>query len=251
MLAALPLLGALSCQAITAPAYIAVDLLTGTVLAEQRADDVRSIASITKLVVAKSTATLDQAELITITKSDISSGHMKSTPLRIGSTYTRKQLTELALVSSDNVAAIALGRTAPDIISSVATIVEPSGLNPANTSTARSLAHLASELYQTEVAEVTTRTVTEVGARHSTNPFLTKAGWQFFLSKTGFINDSGGCLVVITKINDKLTTVVILGASNTKQRWLDLAELRQQLGDSNFYIPIKVKHVQRRRNSAH
>ena len=230
-------------HALTAQAYIVADLKTGEVLLEQGADEERSIASITKLFVAQSTAKLDQNELLTVTKADVKAGQMRSSPLRAGVAYTRRQLTELALVSSDNIAAETLGRTAPDTITQHATIVEPSGLDPANKSTARKLAEAARELYESEVAEVSIRPKTEVGARQSTNPLLTKSGWEFYLSKTGFIRNAGGCLVVITKINDRQVIAVILGAKGTKQRWLDLIELRQRLGDKNFYIPIKVKDV--------
>lgn len=210
---------------------------------EKNADEVRPIASITKLIIAEASAKLDQTELIKITKGDIKNGRMRSTPLRVGKSYTRAQLTELALVSSDNVAANALGHSVPLNANSLATLVEPTGLNPNNKSTARQLAAIANALYTTEVAEISTRTSTEIGRRHSTNPLLTKEGWKFYLSKTGFISASGGCLVVITDIAGKKVIAVILGASNTKQRWLDLAELRRDLGDTNFYTPVRVTKV--------
>jgi D-alanyl-D-alanine endopeptidase (penicillin-binding protein 7) len=225
--------------AVSADAYIITDM-EGKVLLEKNADEVRAIASISKLVVAQNSVALDPNELITISRSDIRDGKMRSTPLRVGEAYTRKQLTELALVSSDNVAAVALGRTVPENRSAHATIVEPSGLSPDNRSSARRVAELARSLYKTEVAEVSTRPATEVGGRRSTNPLLTKEGWSFYLSKTGFINSSGGCLVVITEIAQKPVTVVILGAKNTKQRWIDLVELRRQLGDRDFFVPVKV-----------
>jgi D-alanyl-D-alanine carboxypeptidase len=235
--------------AVTADAYLVTDL-EGKVLLEKNVDEVRPIASISKLVVASNSVTLDPLELITISKYDFRDGHMRSSPLRIGQSYTRKQLIEMALVSSDNVAAIALGRSVPGNLSAFATIVEPSGLNPANTSSARQLAELARSLYKTEVAEISTRPRTEIGDRHSTNPLLTKAGWSFYLSKTGFINSSGGCLVVITEIQTQPVVVVILGAKNTKERWLDLIELRRQLGDRDFYVPVKMIISKRKKRRA-
>jgi D-alanyl-D-alanine endopeptidase (penicillin-binding protein 7) len=222
--------------------------MNGKVLLERNADDVRPIASISKLVVAAHSAQLDPTELITITKGDVKAGHMKSTPLQIGHAYTRHQLEELALIPSDNVAAIALGRSVPDNVSLYATIVEPSGLNPLNTSSARQLAEMAKALYQTDIAELSTHPKAEIGDRRSTNPLLTKEGWLFYLSKTGFINSSGGCLVVITEINNEVVTVVILGARNTHERWQDLIEIRRSLGDTGFYVPIKVKAVTKTRS---
>jgi D-alanyl-D-alanine carboxypeptidase len=222
--------------------------MDGNVLLEKNADDIRPIASISKLVVVNNSLPLDPLELIRISKFDFrDAAGGKHSALKPGQMYTRKQLEELALVSSDNVAAVALGRTVPENQSSYATIVEPSGLSPQNTSSARQLALLAKELYQTDVAEISTRTVTEVGKRNSTNPLLTKEGWSFYLSKTGFINSSGGCLVVITEINKAVVTVVILGAANTKERWSDLIELRRMLGDTGFYVPVKVTAVRKKR----
>jgi len=242
LLVVLSLLWPCFSYALSADAYLIIDM-DGKVMAEKNADEVRSIASITKLLIAEGSVKLDQAELIEVTKDDVKKGRMRSTPLRAGKSYTRAQLTELALVSSDNVAANTLGRSVPLDANSLATLVEPTGLNPKNKSTARQLAVLAKDLYTTEVAEISTRTSTEIGNRHSTNPLLTREGWKFYLSKTGFISASGGCLVVITDIAGKKVMAVILGASNTKQRWLDLAELRRNLGDTNFYTPVRVTKV--------
>ena len=231
---------AASVQAQTANAYIVQDL-SGEVLLQRNADDQRPIASITKLFTARAAEKLDPNELITIKKSDIQQGRMRSTPLKAGQSYTRQQLIELALISSDNVAAIALGRSATFSDTPHATLVEASGLDANNQSSARQLAEVARELYNTDLAAISTHTHATVGNRKSTNPLLTQEGWTFYLSKTGFINSSGGCLVVITQMAGRVVTVVILGASNTKQRWKDLAALRRQLGDTDFSEPVPQK----------
>lgn len=240
LLAALTILWAGAATAQTANAFIVQDL-SGEVLLQRNADDQRPIASITKLFTAKAAEKLDPNELITIEKSDIQQGRMRSTPLKAGQSYTRQQLIELALVSSDNVAAIALGRAAPFSDTPHAVLVEASGLDAANQSSARQLAAAARELYNTDLAAISTHTHATVGNRKSTNPLLTQSGWTFYLSKTGFINSSGGCLVVITQMAGRVVTVVILGASNTRQRWKDLAELRRQLGDTDFSEPVAAK----------
>lgn len=229
-------------NAITAHSYIVVDN-AGKVVLEKNPDVVHPIASITKLFVAEQSVKLSPDELIEILQTDVAAGRMRSTPLKVGSSYTRAQLTELALVSSDNVAAIALARSAkPE--TKRATLVEGSGLDPGNKSTARQLAVAARELYPV-VGPISIRMKTSVGERLSTNPLLNKEGWKFYLSKTGFISQSGGCLVVVLEVADKLMTIAILGSSNTKQRWDDLIELRQMLGDKEFYVPIKVVTLQR------
>lgn len=233
--------------AMTAQSYIVTDM-EGQTIIQMSPDDRRSIASITKLFVAEQAIKLDQDEMIEITKDDLRSGQMRSTPLRVGKAYSRRQLTELALVSSDNVAAIALGRSAPPD-TSYATLVESSGLNPENQSTARELANAARILYLTEIGRISVSNQTEIGRRHSTNPLLNKSGWEFLLSKTGFINQSGGCLVVILKISsqDRFVAISILGARNTKDRWQDLIEIRRILGDTDFYVPIKVNKILKKR----
>lgn len=236
--------------AITAKAYVVMDL-DGNVIVQKNPDTRRPIASITKLITAQRNADLPEDELITITEEDIRNGRMWSSPLRAGHSYTRRKLLELSLVNSDNVAAIALGRSSEikaDLPPNT-TYVEASGLNPMNRSTAREIAEYANSMYDSKLAEVSVQPYAFVGdiARKNTNPLIKARGWKFFLSKTGFINSAGGCLVVITKIKEKIVTVAILGSSDTKQRWRDLAEIREQLGDDDFARPtVPVKKRKRR-----
>lgn len=244
--------------ALSAKAFIVTDM-DGTVILSSAADEPRSIASITKLVTVKRNEDLDPNKRITITREDARAGnmHKRGTPLRVGRSYTRAQLIELALVSSDNVAAIALGRMAeqefvplPELPENTQ-IVEASGLDPNNQSTARELAELARSMYNTPTALNSIKGSTEIGKRGSTNPLLGAPGWTFHLSKTGFIRASGGCLVTITQIRDRMMTVVILGSKDTRQRWRDLAELRTMLGDVGFYEPTWTKARTKRHHTKH
>lgn len=253
LLGALALCIALPASAITAKSYVVMDM-DGNVISSENPDEVRAIASITKLVTTQRAALADPDEQITILKEDWKLGKMRSSPLKIGQSYTRAQLMELALVSSDNVAAMALGRTAPGDIGSVlpenTTIVEPSGLDPKNRSTAREVAELARHLYNTNLAATSVQPIAEVGNRHSTNPLINKPGWTFYLSKTGFISEAGGCLVVIMQAGQRLVTIALLGSKDTRQRWRDLYELRKQLDETEFAEPkwgkAKVKAKKRR-----
>lgn len=236
--------------AVSAKSYVIMDM-AGKVLVERHADEERSIASITKLVTIERAYAQAAEELITIEASDVRDGKMRSSPLKVGQSYPRAMLIELALVSSDNVAALALGRTEDMTIPPPATvkIVEASGLNPENKATARGLAEYARKLYNTELAATSVKPFADAGSsatRKSTNPLINKRGWEFYLSKTGFINASGGCLVVITKIKEQLVTVVILGSKDTRQRWRDLAELRTELGDKDFEALITPKKRKRK-----
>lgn len=232
--------------AISADAFLVTDM-EGTVLLEKNADKVRPIASITKLFIAEKSVQLDPDELIEITKEDVQNGRMRSTPLRAGKSYSRRHLTELALVSSDNVAAIALGRKLPSFTTDKAELSEASGLNPSNQASARQIARAARELYTTQVGTISVMPKSTIGERLSTNPLLNKAGWMFYLSKTGFIRQSGGCLVVVMEVKGHPVTAVILGASSAKERWNDLVSIRRQLGDDGFYVPVKVTKVQKKR----
>jgi D-alanyl-D-alanine endopeptidase (penicillin-binding protein 7) len=221
----------------SARSYLVMEM-DGKVILEKNPDELRPIASITKLITAGKNLSLEMSELIEITREDVINGKMKSTPLVIGKVYTRGMLMRLSLVSSDNVAALALGRssTVVPILENDTVYVEASGLNSGNKSTARSLAKLAISLKDTDIATASVQNTISIDGktRRSTNPLLLSQGWNFILSKTGFINESGGCLVVITKVMDRFVSIAILGSSNTKQRWVDLSEIRLLLGDSDF-----------------
>lgn len=236
VLVCLPLIG----HAITAKSYIVTDM-NGNIIKEQNSDVQRSIASITKLVTTERNSGLPQDELITILSEDVRAGRMRSSPLVAGMQVPRSALIQLALVSSDNIAAIALGRSDSPIreLPPNTKIVEASGLDAGNQSTARELADIARSMYNTNLAHESVQgTVHWAGReRRSTNPFIGQRGWEFFLSKTGYTNPAGGCLVVITMVQNRLVTIVLLGAKDTKRRWLDLIELRKELGDTEFYSP--------------
>lgn len=235
--------------AVTARSYIVTEM-DGTVLIEQNADEVRPIASITKLFTVRTALTDDLTELIEIRKSDMVLGRMRSTPLKVGQSYPRSVLIELALISSDNVAAMALGRIDPMVspLPADTTIVEASGLDAQNRSSARSIAELARSLVASELAKTSVQPTVTIGKveKRSTNPLITKPGWVFHLSKTGFINASGGCLVVVFEAGGRLLTAVILGSRDVPARWRDLYELRRQFDVSEFSSPGVTKSRTRR-----
>lgn len=221
----------------TAKSYIVMEM-DGTVILEKNPDVLRSIASITKLITARKNLPLDMDEFIEISKEDVRLGRMRSTPLIMGQLYTRRILMDLSLISSDNVAAIALGRSSDllPILEKDTVYVEASGLDSNNTSTARSLAKLAISLKDSDIATSSVQPTIDVDGKikRSTNPMLMSRGWNFVLSKTGFISKSGGCLVVITEVMGRFVAISILGSTNTRQRWVDLSEIRTLLGDKDF-----------------
>lgn len=237
--------------AVSAKAYIVTDM-EGHVLLERNADEIRSIASITKLITTRSSAAFDQNELITITASDVISGKMRSSPLRLGESYTRGQLTNIALVSSDNIAAIALGRTLtvpPSELPQGVKWVEGSGLDPANVASARDIADIARKLIDTDISRASVQLTYSINdhVRRSTNPLIGKHGWSFYLSKTGFINQAGGCVVsIFTDGLGRKLVAVVLGSRNVPERWRDLYALRKEVDpDSLFAAPggVRVAYV--------
>jgi D-alanyl-D-alanine carboxypeptidase/D-alanyl-D-alanine endopeptidase (penicillin-binding protein 7) len=231
-------------SAITAKSYIVLDE-QGQVILEKDADAIRSIASITKLFTARTASSADPNELIEVVPTDRRLGLMRSSPLRVGQKYTRAELIELSLISSDNIAATALGRIDP-IVSPLppnTTIVEASGLDAENKSTARSIAALAQDLVGTELARISVQPSVKIGSatKSSTNPLITRPGWSFELSKTGYIGAAGGCLVVIFRAGDRLLTAVILGSRDVPARWRDLYDLRRMVDNSQFAAPFVTK----------
>jgi D-alanyl-D-alanine endopeptidase (penicillin-binding protein 7) len=224
--------------ATTAKSYIALDE-EGNVLLEHAPDVRRPMASITKLFIAERNAGLPLDEHIIVTAEDVRKGESRSSPLIAGHSYSRRDLLSLAMVRSDNVAALALSRVPEVPLPADTVILEGSGLNPKNVSTARSIAQLAQKMVGSDAALMSVQPMAYVGnhVRKNTNPLTGKPTWDFLLTKTGFINQAGGCVVTVLKIKDRLVTIVILGSSTVRTRWCDLAELRRKLGDSDFQAP--------------
>lgn len=234
---------------VTAKAYIVMDT-DGRVLLEKNADEIRSIASITKLITTWSSAAFDQNELIPITARDVRLGRMRSSPLRAGESYTRSQLVNLTLVSSDNIAAIALGRTLvlpPSELPTGMKWVEGSGLDPANVASARDIADVARKLIDTDIGRASVQATYSINnhVRKSTNPLIGRPGWSFVLSKTGFINQAGACVVsIFYDGTGRRLVAVVLGSRTVPERWRDLYSLRKQVDpDSTFEAPGGARHI--------
>lgn len=221
--------------------------MDGRVILEKNADVVRPIASITKLFTVWSASENNLQEMIQIIPSDMKNGRMRSTPLIVGHSYSRESLMRLALVSSDNVAAIALGRNNQPIalLPPATTVVEASGLDPRNQSSARDLANVARQLVNSDLAKesVQSKVFIDSTERRSTNPMLSRSGWLFKLSKTGFINQAGGCLVVVFESGGRLVTAVILGSASVPGRWHDLFELRRLINNSDIFASPPIKQA--------
>lgn len=227
-----------------------VDRATGATLYEKSSTSSAPIASVTKLMTAM--VSLDQklnpSEMLTITDDDVDNVKHSSSRLRVGSQLTRGEMLRVALMSSENRAAHALARTSPGGMSGfVASMnrkalefgmtgthyVDPTGLSPENMSTAADLGRLARRVsgYPTITDYTTTAGKTvAVGSHlqsfHNTNPAVGKKGWEFWLSKTGFINEAGRCLVAGITTAGRDVVVVLMGAKSSGARSQDLAHVK-------------------------
>jgi D-alanyl-D-alanine endopeptidase (penicillin-binding protein 7) len=218
-------------------------------------DTVRPIASITKLMTAMVIldAGLDLDERITVTKDDRDLVRLTGSRLEYGAALSRRDMLLLALMASENRAAAALGRTFPggtgNFVAAMnakaaslgmanTRFADPVGLAAENVSTAQDLAVmlLAAENYPL-VAQASTTQRLDVRPYHgrgpltygNTNRLLKNASWDIELSKTGYINEAGRCLVMQATIEGEEVSIVLLnsfgkltpfGDSNRLRRWL-------------------------------
>ncbi|MCZ6831700.1 MAG: serine hydrolase [Gammaproteobacteria bacterium] len=236
-------------------ASVIVTGANGNVIYAKDEDAVRPIASITKLMMAMVIldAQLDLDEKITITKADRDLIQLTGSRLEYGATLTREELLLLALMSSENRAAAALGRTYPGGMAVIVAdmnkkaqqlemhnshFADPAGLKIANVSTARDLARMvnaagnypmisrATTILRKEVRPYAKRGPLVYG---NTNRLLKNASWDIELGKTGYINEAGRCLVMQARIEGEEVSIVLLnsfgkltpfGDSNRLRKWM-------------------------------
>jgi len=224
---------------------------TGKILLEKNADRVAPIASLTKLMTAMVVldAKLDLDELIEIDRSDVDTVKFSSSRVPVGALISRRDVLQLALMSSDNRAAAALARTYPGgdegfrsavrrkiaaLGMSHTVIEEPTGLSPRNRSTAGDLVKMATASSKyAEITRMTTESkeLININGREveyrNTNRLVGAKGWDIGLSKTGYINEAGRCLIMNITANGKNATMVLLNASASSARILDALNIRR------------------------
>jgi serine-type D-Ala-D-Ala endopeptidase (penicillin-binding protein 7) len=235
---------------------LVLDPATGQTLFSKNADQAAPIASITKLMTAMIVldAKLPMDEAIEISSEDIDTIKNTRSRLPIGTHFRRDDLMRLALMASDNRAAAALGRTYPGgIHAAVAAMnekakslgltqthyVDSSGLSPGNVSTPADLGKLVAAATKYDVIrEYTTTGAVNVTLPNSkrtlhfvnTNQLVRSGDWKIGLSKTGYINEAGKCLVMQAVIANQPIVIVLLdswgrltrvGDANRIKRWLE------------------------------
>ncbi len=241
-----------------AGAAVLVQPDTEDVVLRRSANERRSIASITKLMTALVTleAGLPLDQEITIGKEDFAAitGSRAYTRLRVGTRLTRSELLKLALMASENLAAVTLGRTYPggldafvdamnakarQIGMSDSRFVEPSGLSAENVSSPGDLVKLVEAAeHQPLIREYSTASSHEItiGKRkvafHNTNRLVENPSWEIGLQKTGFIRAAGRCLVMQANVAARPLVIVLLDSVGKYTRIGDANRLRKWLEDS-------------------
>lgn len=228
----------------------------GRTLYAKRTREPKPIASITKLMTAMVVldASLPLDEPVTIDESDRDTLRNSRSRLRIDrhATLPRAEMLAVALMSSDNRAASALGRTAlpggkPAFVGAMnrkaaelgmtdTQFADPTGLDGRNQSTAEDLLKLirAAAGYPL-IREITSRDSMQVTPHgdsgqleyRNTNPLVKNPEWQIEVSKTGFINEAGHCLVMRAVVGGQRLDIVLLDASGKRTPVGDAGRLRQ------------------------
>lgn len=240
--------------ALKSASALVLDQSTGQALVEKQAAAVVPIASLTKLMTAMVLldAHLDPAELLTITSDDKDSLRHSRSRLPVGTRLPREQALLLALLASENRAAHALGRTYPGGLASFVRAMnakaqelglsgtrfeDPSGLSSGNVATAWDLARIIQAAYRyPEIRDFSTRpeTTVQAGRRSiqfpNTNTLVRNPRWNIGLSKTGYIEEAGRCLVMQAMLANRPVLVILLdswgkytriGDANRIKQWLE------------------------------
>lgn len=230
---------------------LVIDQDTREVLFSKNDQAVLPIASLTKLMtgVIISGAKLPMDELLAITQDDVDTEKGSRSRLSVGTELTRGELLHLALMSSENRAAHALGRTYPGGMAAFISLmnakakllgmkdtvyVEPTGLSSRNQSSARDLATLVNAAHGDPVLrELSTSTGYQVavGSRtlqfNNTNRLVKNPDWDIGLQKTGYISEAGQCLVMQTKIAGRKLIMVFLDSAGKLSRLGDAERVRR------------------------
>jgi serine-type D-Ala-D-Ala endopeptidase (penicillin-binding protein 7) len=232
---------------------LVMDQDTHEVLLSKNDHAVLPIASLTKLmtglIISQSGLSMD--EPITITDEDIDTEKGSRSRLKVGTTLSRREMLHLALMSSENRAANALGRTYPGglpvfvqqmnikarLLGMTDTrYVEPTGLSSKNQSSARDLAVLVNVSHSDPVLrEFSTSPGYEVAVGNrtlqynNTNLLVKNPSWDIGLQKTGYISEAGRCLVMQTQISGRKLIMVFLDSTGKLSRIGDAVRVRNWL----------------------
>ncbi|WP_395700094.1 D-alanyl-D-alanine endopeptidase [Aquabacterium sp.] len=240
---------------------LVVDQDTNEVLFSKNPEAVLPIASITKLmtglVVTEAKQSLD--DVLTITQEDVDTEKGSHSRLAVGTQLTRGEMMHLALMSSENRAAHALGRYYPGGLEAFVQAmnrkaaalgmadthyVEPTGLSSKNQSSAHDLALLVKEAHQQPLLrELSTSQEAQVavGKRmmqfRNTNGLVRNPSWDIGLQKTGYISEAGRCLVMQAQLAGRKLIMVLLDSAGKYSRIGDAERIRKWLNHTTATAP--------------
>lgn len=227
---------------------------TGEVLYGKNDNQSMPIASITKLMTAMVVldAGLDMNDPVTVTQDDVDTLRHTHSRLSVGTVLTRADMMLIALMASENRAAASLARSYPGGTAAAVAAMnrkaaklgmahtrffDGTGLNGDNISTPGDLAKMVQAAYRyADIRAFTTTPQYEVQSRgrllqyKNTNHLVKEPDWDIGVSKTGFINEAGRCLVMLARIRDVPVVIVLMdswgkytriGDANRVKQWLE------------------------------
>lgn len=234
---------------------LVMDVNTGKTLYQKNPTQVRPIASLTKLMTALVVLDARQSlgQMLTIDQNDRDNIKHTYSRVRFGTKVTRRDALHLALMSSENRMASALARHYPGgraaFIRAMnnkakqlgmrnSRFYDSTGLSTRNVSTAQDLAKLISAAYrQPLIRQFTQDPNMEMRFAapayslmfNNTNPLVKNPDWDVRLSKTGYTDEAGRCLLMRAKPDNKELAIVLLnsvgkrtpvGDANRIRKWL-------------------------------
>lgn len=230
---------------------LVIDQDTSEVLFSKNDKAILPIASLTKLMtgLVLSEARLPMNEVITISQDDVDTEKGSSSRLKVGTELSRGELLHLALMSSENRAAHALGRSYPGglpvfvgLMNAKARLIgmndtnyaEPTGLSSKNQSSARDLVKLVNVAYGDPILrELSTSPAHQVAVGNrtlqynNTNRLVKNPLWDIGLQKTGYITEAGQCLVMQAKVAGRKLIMVFLDSAGKLSRIGDAERVRR------------------------
>src|SRR5471032_1481797 len=232
---------------------LVLDQSNSEVLFEKNSNVALPIASITKmmtgLIVVQ--AHQDMDELLTVTDDDVDRVKFSSSRLKVGAQLSRANMLHIALMSSENRAASALGSNYPggreafvaamnakasELGMNDTHYVDTNGLSKMNVASAHDLARLMMAAYQEPLLRqysTDPKAVVEANGRPmqfgNTNYLVAMPGWDIGLQKTGFINEAGRCLMMQAVVAGRAVIMVFLDSKGKQSRTADAGRMRKWL----------------------
>ena len=227
-----------------------MDASDSSVLYSRHSDVPMPIASITKLmtalVVLDANQPLDEPIQITDADRDFAKGGVSR--LTVGATLTRGDLMHLALMSSENRAAHALGNNYPGGMPAMVAamnakaaelgmasshFVDPTGLSSQNVASPEDLTKLViAASHNPSIREYSTDTHYAVKVRRhmvefrNTDNLVANPTWNIIVQKTGYIAEAGKCLVMAAVIEGRSVVIVLLDSLGKYTRVADAKRIK-------------------------